>query len=446
MSKAAEKPLVLQIESLAYGGAGIARLNDGKVVFVAGAVPKDQLAVRLTADNGRYAQAVIEEVVEPSPARVAAQCPHHSSCGGCGLQFVSLEQQRFWKRRFVVDALTRIAGINDADELVAPTLGADAPWHFRNKVEMQPLCDGRRLRLGFHAQHSQEVIAVDSCKLLPAPFADAPKRLAGALGFAFKDRLDSLCRVGLRVSANQRHSELALWTRPGACNRSLVAKIVNGSLSTTSLVRVLVRGDSAKRDIRGQELLAGRGYWQEKLAGRWLKVSAPSFFQSNTDATEILITELMRLIGNAGISLPGCKVHDLYCGLGTFTLPLAGAGAEVTAVEMTKSSLRDLSRNLDEHQLDAEVLGGGVEYLLPTLPQAELTIVDPPRSGLSKAARQALLAAAPACLAYVSCDPNTLARDLKAFIDKGYSLKAANPVDLFPQSYHIETVALLSRL
>ncbi|MDR2106204.1 MAG: 23S rRNA (uracil(1939)-C(5))-methyltransferase RlmD [Coriobacteriales bacterium] len=439
----------VRIESLAYTGAGIAHLATGKTVFVRDGLPGDLVRILIQDERDRFARAAIDELLEPSPERVDPPCPYHASCGGCGLQRLSYDAQLRWKRRFVVDALKRIGCFDDAEELVGSVVASKRPWGYRNRVEMEPLRRGKGLALGFHGVDDSAVVPVERCLLLPNGFAELPARLAGALSYALGGAavLDGqsaqssvLRRVGVRVSQTTGDVELALWTHPGPCNRAFVAKVLADVLTNSSIVRVLTAGALEKRDIRKVEVLSGRGFWRENLGDFCYRVSAPSFFQVNSPVAALLIERVL-----ADVEPDGKRVADLYSGVGTFTLPLAQRAQQVSAIEMVGSAIRDLRRNLDDAGLDADALGGDVERLLPQVGTLDCAVVDPPRSGLAKGALHAIVQAAPHTLVYVSCDPATLARDLRALVEQGYRLTSATPFDLFPQTWHIETVARLTR-
>jgi 23S rRNA (uracil1939-C5)-methyltransferase len=430
----------VRIESLAYTGAGIARLATGKVVFVKDAVVGDCARIRIQDDRERFSHAAIETLLEPSPERVEPPCPYHDTCGGCGLQHMSYREQLRWKRHFVVDALERIGLVAEVAELTADTVAGTATWGYRNKVELEPLRQNNRLSLGLHARNSNEIVPIERCLLLPEGFTELPARLAGALGFACKPSDAPLKRVSLRVSSRTGDVEPALWTEPGPCNRSFVAGVLKDALKSSSLVRVLVAGDIKKRNVKKVEVLAGRGHWREDLGGFRYRVSAPSFFQVNTPVAKLLVDRVL-----ADLEPDGARVADLYSGVGTFTLPLARRAESLYVVEMAGSSIRDLRRNLSTYGLEAQVSGGDVTRALPELGRFDSVVVDPPRSGLGADALHAIVEASPHTLVYVSCDPATLARDVKGFVERGYRLVSAVPFDLFPQTWHVETVARLMR-
>jgi 23S rRNA (uracil1939-C5)-methyltransferase len=260
------------------------------------------------------------------------------------------------------------------------------------------------------------------------------------LGYALKESDAPLRRVGVRVSQRSGDVELALWTEPGSCNRGFVAGVMRDALKTTSLVRVLSPGPLAQREVRKVEVLEGRGHWREDLGGFRFRISAPSFFQVNTPVAEALVEHVLAELGPN----PGC-VLDLYSGAGTFTLPLARQMNDVYAVEMQGSSIRDLRRNLSSYDLEAEVCAGDVARVVPELPATDAVVVDPPRTGLSADVRDALLKIAPRVLIYVSCNPATLARDVKEFVAQGHRLEKLRAFDLFPQTHHVEAVATLLR-
>ncbi len=439
---------LVRVENLAFKGRGVARLTGGKTVFIESAVPGDLLTLELTKDHGRYFDARIKSIVEASPDRQKPLCPHFEHCGACPMQHIRGDVLRKHKRAFVVDALKRIGGINNSDLIVSDTRHAGLDWHYRNKIELQVQVLSDKLHLGFAASKSHNVIPVDSCLLLPKAFLKLPAKLAGALNYIFKGNLESLKRVSVRVSQDCKDVELALWTEPGACNRAFIAKVLKDTINASSLVRVLVKGNIEKRDVRNVEVLGGKGFWQERLLDFDFKVSAPSFFQTNSKVAELMIEDVLKWV-NTQVNTDKSankQIYDLYSGVGTFTLPLADVFDDVCAIEMAGSSIKDLRRNLEDNQLYADVVGGSVEYMTEETKDMPHVIVDPPRAGLSDKARETIIFGAPKSIAYVSCDPSTLARDMKIFIAAGYNLEKVTPFDMFPQTYHVESIAYLTKL
>jgi len=430
----------IRIERLAYGGDAIAHDADGKTVFVAGGCPGDLVTVTVTTSRSGFDRGHITEMVEASPQRVEPACPYHAICGGCPWQHLSPEMQLAAKRTAVVDSLVRIAHMDagQVEKLVAPTVPSAAQWGYRNKVEFTVSTQGR-LSLGLHGSDGG-IVPIDSCPLLPRHLAKAPRALSGALRYLCGEKDLGIFRVGVRTSQRTRSTEVALWTRPGAFPRGQAAKILGDAVPGAGITRVLAKGPEKERRVTGVEVLSGKGFWTERIAGGKMAVSAPSFFQVNTEGADRLVELALAALDIDDTS----HVLDLYCGAGTFTLPLARRADLVTGVESYGSSIRDLRRNLEEEGLYAEVVGGDVARELPDLGDADAAIIDPPRSGLDVPVVDALCERRLSQLVYVSCNPTTLARDLQMLTRDIYRIRSITPVDLFPQSFHVETVVALA--
>ncbi len=266
----------------------------------------------------------------------------------------------------------------------------------------------------------------------------------GALSYLTGTRELGLERVAIRASTRTDEIEVALWTRPGDFPRGQVAKVLSDATKgqATSIVRVLTKGPRGARRVIGVERLLGRGSWSERVGKERMRLSAPSFFQVNTKGAEVLVDLVME-----GLSPTEDEVAmDLYSGVGTFTLPLARRTSWVSAVESSGPAVRDLRRNLEGAGLDdVDVIGGDANREFPT-GGADIIVVDPPRAGLAQEVVEKLSDQRARAIAYVSCDPATLARDLARFKEAGsFSPLAITPVDLFPQTFHVECVALLAR-
>ena len=430
----------LRIDSLAHGGAAVARAEDGRVVFVRGGCPGDVLDADVTADKGRFLEADVAQVTEPSPERRKPPCPYFGDCGGCQWQHVSHSAQLAAKRLQVLDALTRIGRFEDVQ--VGDVVVGEGPYGYRNRIELRvgAGADGRPL-VGMTATGTDRLVPIDTCLLLPERARKAPKALDGAIRYlAGRSPLD-IDRVSLRVGARTRDIAVDLWGAPGPFPRQAVAKTLGDALRTTTVTRVLVKDDASKRADLKVEVLSGKGYWRERLGGFTYRVSAPSFFQVNTALAERMVELVLEALQADGAD----RVLDLYAGVGTFTLPLAEVAGEVVAIEGTGSAVRDLRNNLEEAETWAEVMPGDAARALADVGKFDLAVVDPPRAGMTSDALAALVRTRAHRLCYVSCDPATLARDARALADAGYRLVSATPVDLFPQTWHIETIAVLER-
>ena len=437
----------ITIESLAYGGDGVAHLQDGRAAFIAGALPGDTVLVHISEDKERFVKGEVDQLVEASPDRVTPPCALAAAgrCGGCPWANLSYEKQLFWKRQAVVDAFSRIAKYGDeaAEALVGACVASPKQWSYRNKVEFEVGQDvAGRFTLGMHA-HGGSFVPLAECKLCAKKLEKAPRVLTGSLRYAAGTLDLGIERGGIRKSERTKDVEVALWTSPGRFPRANVARVVSDGLPVKrpGVTRVLIKGDAKRRKVVGVESLAGHGCWSERIGDYKMLLSAPSFFQVNTPNAEKLVELALEGLAVDGLD----SVLDLYSGAGTFTLPLAERAQSVAAVEMEGSSVRDLRRNLEKNSLWAEVVGGDVARELAGLGTVDKVVVDPPRSGLGPKAVEGLINTRAWRIAYVSCNPTTLARDIVQFKDAGYEVRGVTPVDLFPQTYHVETVTILEK-
>ncbi|MHB1017506.1 MAG: 23S rRNA (uracil(1939)-C(5))-methyltransferase RlmD [Coriobacteriia bacterium] len=425
------------IESLAHGGDGVTRLADGRTAFVAGSCPGDIVTLEVTQDHGRWVKARIDELLEPSADRVQPPCPYVGLCGGCQWQHVAYSRQLIEKRRGLVDALTRIGHLTEPD--VAETIASPAEYGYRNKIELAVSGSGNSLKVGFARAGSSELIPVDDCLLLARAKPKLPKSLAGALRFLMTRGNTHIVRAALRVSST---GEVAVDVRttPGPFPRSLAARVLSEATGARTVTRTMVRDTGDTRDIAGVEVLAGPGSWNERLDGDRYRISPTSFFQVNTAAAALLRHTALTALDADGTM----RIADLYAGAGTFTLPIARAAGEAVAVEASKHALSDLRHNLEAADLDADIVPGDAAYALPDIGYVDAALIDPPRAGISDKAMRALIGARIPRIVYVSCDPATLARDVARLAEAGYTPGRFVPVDLFPQTYHLETVAVLT--
>ena len=429
---------------MAYGADAIAHTDEGKTVFVSGGVPGDTVTARVTHDGDTFCNAVVESVIEPSPNRAAPPCPYASVCGGCPWSGLSYDAQLEAKRANVVDALTRIGHFDPAriEALVSPCEAPSSPWGYRNKIELSAKFQNGRTVIGLYDRAGSGVIKIDACPLLAKRSAKLVKSVSGALGYLSGSHQLGIERVGLRVAHNTRDVEIALWTSPGPFPRSQVAKVLADATKASSIVRVLLKGPQKARKVTGVERLSGKGYWEERVGEERMALSAPSFFQVNTAGAE----RLVELVCTHLQVTEDDEAMDLYCGAGTFTLPLARHAGFVSAVESYGPAVRDLRRNLDKARLaNVDAVGGDAGREFPDT-DADVIVVDPPRAGLGPEVISQLSEQPARAIAYVSCDPATLARDLERFENLGtFAPTSITPVDLFPQTFHVETVVLLAR-
>ena len=433
------------IERMGNDANAIAHLASGKTVFVAGGAPGDVANVEILEEKATFARGRVVELLESSALRVAPACPHASYCGGCSWQHLDYSAQLDAKRANVLAALTRTAHFNPdaAEALVKTPLPSKRQWGYRNKLELNAQVDKKgQLQLGFCAEGSHDLVFVETCPLAHKSIEKAPKALRGALRYLQGSSDLGLFRVGVRGSVRTKDLEIALWTKPSSFPRNAASKTLKSTLpQATSIVRVLADPGKA-RSVKKVEVLAGKGLWEEELAGNHFMTSAPSFFQVNTAQAEKLVEQVMEGLGGVKHLLVG----DLYAGGGTFSIPLAKAGADVIAIEAAGSSVRDLRRNAEINNADVDVIGGDAAREIKEIGGLDVLVVDPPRAGLANGVVEDIAAAAPTRVAYVSCNPQTWARDVARFEGNGYKLSSVQPVDLFPQTFHCEVVSIFQRL
>ena len=435
----------LTIERMSYGADAIAHDETGKTIFVSGGIAGDVVEAEVVRDEARFARARVTEVLEASPDRVEPVWPLAPALGCAPWTCLAYPAQLLAKRANVVNALMRVGHLDDAEALVAPCEAPGRPWGYRNKLEFAYARRGRKAVLGLHSSDGSSVIKVDECPLFDAPakgpHAKVVKAVSGGLSYLAGSHELDIERVGMRRSSRTGDLEVAIWTPAGAFPRAQAARVLEAA-HATSLVRVMTKGPTKARKIVGVERLSGAGSWSERLGGNVMRLSAPSFFQVNTRGAEML----QDLVLDALAPRPDDVAMDLYSGAGTFTLPLAQACDFVDAVESYGPAVRDLRRNLESARLDnVDAVGGDADREFPD-DEADIIVVDPPRAGLAENVVRQLSAQPARAIAYVSCDPATLARDLARFREIGvFDPVGVTPVDLFPQTYHVETVTKLVR-
>ncbi len=439
----------LRVDSLAYGGNGVARL-DGFVVFVRGALPGDRVRARATKVKRGFAEATRTALLEPGEERVEAPCRHFGVCGGCRFQDYAYAAQVASKEAQVRDALTRIGGFTDPPvEAIVP---AESQYRYRNKLEYSFSTGDEGLVLGFHrAGRWDEVIDVEECLLttdLGNEIREAVKRWARAEGLEPYDQETGdgyLRHLVVREGRNTGQALVVLVTAPG--ERFDVDFLVE-TLTAFPAVRSIhwaVNDRPAEVTNLPTAVLWGDEWIEEELCGLRFRIRPNAFLQTNTQMAE-------RLYGLAreGAALTGTEtVYDLYCGTGTIGLSLAGSGASVWGVEISEESVACAIENAAANGIEnASFFAGNVGQSLDELREKagppDVVVVDPPRAGLAgKALRRTGSLRAPR-LVYVSCNPTTLASDLAVLRDEvGYRLERCTPVDMFPHTPHIETVSSL---
>lgn len=426
VSRAAPAPVRLRIDSIAGGGEGVGRLADGRAAFVHRTAPGELAEVVLVEQKERWARGRLLRVLEPSPERRDAPCRFYAECGGCTLEHLTYEAQLRAKGQIVADALTRIGGIAVEPPEVVPS---PVEHRYRNRVSFALRRLGRgRVVAGFHALGQPDrIVDIDGSCLLPE----------AAIGTVW-DRL----RAAWGPDARQLPSgdRLRLTLRASAAKEVLL--LVEGGFAPGSPRELIdeVQGLAAiwhRPGIASAELLAGAPGLPETWGDETIELSGAAFLQVNRGAAALLEAHVVEQAG----AVAGLRVVDAYCGVGLHARRFARAGARAVGIELDAEALAEARRGAPA---GAHFEQGAVEDVLPAHLPADLVILNPPRAGVAARVAEALVAAPPPRLIYVSCNPATLARDLRRMSD-ALELESVRSFDLFPQTAHVETVAVLRR-
>lgn len=446
-----DEEVELQVDSLAYGGNGVARLN-GFVVFVRRGLPGDRVRARVTKVKRGFAEALATEVLEPSAHRVEAPCAHYPACGGCRFQDLDYAVQAAAKEEQVRDALQRIGGIAEAP--VEPILAAASQFFYRNKLEYSFTQTPSGPALGFHkAGRWDEVLEVEKCWLttdLGNAIRNAVRDWAREEGLVAYDQAEQtgyLRHLVVREGRNTGQALVMLVTAPGEkFERGYLVEVLTRFPEVKSIHWAINDSPSEVTNLPST-LLWGEEAIEEELLGHRFRIRPNAFLQTNTEMAEQLYALAIEYAGLTGAE----TVYDLYCGTGTIGLAMAKHALTVWGVDISEESIACALENTDLNGIaNAAFFAGNVGQALEELAERagppDVVVVDPPRAGLAgKALRRTGELGAPR-LVYISCNPTTLASDVKVLrADYGYELVRTKPVDMFPHTPHVETVSLLTR-
>jgi 23S rRNA (uracil1939-C5)-methyltransferase len=440
--------LDLTIDSLAHGGAGVARL-DGFVVFVQGAVPGDRVRAEVGKSKRGYAEARTLELLEPSPERIEARAPHP----GATWQVLPYARQLEEKERQVRDALERIGGFEAPP--VEPIVPAVEQWRYRNKLEYSFGHDeSGQLVLGFHRPGRWNDIDDVTSDVLASEQIDAVRervkewcRSEGLSAYDRNEQTGFLRNLVIREGRRSGQIQARVVTSEGDFRVEHLAAVadVHGFLWT----QVATVGETT-RDGKTKKVSGSRTIDEQLRAPEGdtlsFRISSEAFFQTNTEMAEVLYGHAAELAGLTGRE----RVYDLFCGIGTIAMALAGQAGEVWGIEVVERATADAIKNAALNGIDnTHFFAGDVRTAMrPLVEEAgrpDVVVVDPPRPGLSQKIVRRILEAEPKRIVYVSCNPTTLAPNARQIADAGYELKTVRPVDMFPQTSHVECVALLDR-
>ncbi len=400
------------LTTLTYGGEAMGRLSDGRAVFVPFGLPNERVRVRLTEEKKGFARGEILEISESSPERITPRCIHFSKCGGCHYQNLSYENQLKAKAEILRDQLKRIGKIENPP--VQPMIASPAEWNYRNHMQFHLTEDGR---VGFVNARGRSVIPISECHLPQAGIQTFWPDLQ------FETTVGAE-RISVRVGQDEELMLILESESPETPELEIEADI--------SVVHIY--------DDHGV-VIAGQDHLTVSVLEKDFHVSAASFFQVNTKMAGKMVQHLFAILPVSSDT----TLLDVYCGAGLFSKFFASKCKQVIGVESSESACEDFAINLDEFE-NVELYEGEAEEILPALTgkfdSPLYMIVDPPRAGIEKHALDAIINIKPQVIVYVSCDPSTLARDASRLIHAGYQLEEVTPFDLFPQTYHIESISL----
>lgn len=439
----------VQFEDLTHDGAGVAKV-EGYPLFVKNVLPGERAKIKVIKVNKGYGFGRLEEILEESPYRVDAPCPIYKECGGCQLQHLSYEGQLLAKEKQVRDVLTRIGKLEDVK--VHPVLGMSEPWRYRNKAQVPVGEREGGLIAGFYQQRSHEIIDMEACMIQQEKndeVVQAVKRICtkyGVTAYNEERHKGTLRHIMARHGQVTKEVMVVLVTRtPELPNKE---KIVKEIVEAVDGVKSIIQNVNSKRTnvILGDEtrVLWGEEVIYDLIGNVKFAISSRSFYQVNPEQTKVLYNQALTYAELTGEE----TVIDAYCGIGTISLFLAQKAKKVYGVEIVPEAIADANRNAELNGIkNVEFAVGEAEVVIPNWYKegiiADVLVVDPPRKGCDDALLQTIIEMKPKKVVYVSCNPATLARDLRVLEDGGYKTVEVQPVDMFPHTTHCEAVAKL---
>jgi 23S rRNA (uracil1939-C5)-methyltransferase len=454
--KIAKKPpvqrgerVLIDIHGLGHSGEGVGRLEN-YTVFVPGALPGETVSAKIEEVKKNYSKAKLIRIEAASPDRINAPCPSYEACGGCQLQHLRYESQLDKKRETVVAAVQRIGKLDQI--VIQPTLAAENPWHYRNKMQLPIGQDTHNLVVGCYAMGSHEIVPLDNCLIqheLNNQIATAFPSIMKELDFTAYDEVSHqgvlryvMGRVG--VATGEVMIVIVTATDKLPKQQQLVERLVKKISAVTSIIHNVNQAQTNVMLGRKNHVIWGSDHITDHLGDLAFQISPHSFFQVNTLQAQVLYGQALKYASLTGNE----TVIDAYCGTGTISLFLARQAKKVYGIEIVEQAISDAKGNAEaNHITNAEFIAGDATKVMPKLykqgVKPDVIVVDPPRAGCSVAVLETFAAMRPKRIVYVSCSAASLARDLALLDELGYETKEIQPVDMFPQTFHVECVALL---
>ncbi|MDU0414213.1 23S rRNA (uracil(1939)-C(5))-methyltransferase RlmD [Bacillus paralicheniformis] len=438
-------------EDLTHEGSGVAKV-DGFPIFVPNALPEEKAQIKVTRVKKGFAFGRLIDLKEESRFRTDAPCPIYKQCGGCQLQHINYEGQLLYKQKQVKDVLERIGKLDLSRITVHPTLGMEDPWNYRNKAQVPVGEREGGLIAGFYQQRSHEIIDMNECLIQQTEndrVVQAIKEICGKYGIkAYNEERHKgwLRHIMVRYGAVTGEMMVVFITRTNDFPHK--AKIVEEITAAFPHVKSIVQNINPKKTnvIFGDEttVIWGEEYIYDTIGEIKFAISARSFYQVNPEQTKVLYDKALEYAELNGEE----TVIDAYCGIGTISLFLAKQAKKVYGVEIVPEAIEDAKRNAELNGIEnAEFEVGEAEVVIPKWYEegikADTLVVDPPRKGCDEALLRTILEMKPKRVVYVSCNPGTLARDLRVLEDGGYETLEVQPVDMFPHTSHVECCALI---
>jgi tRNA (uracil-5-)-methyltransferase len=440
----------LTIKRLGINGEGVGYFKK-QVVFVPGALPGEEVVVEATKINPKFAEAKIKKIRIKSPHRVQPLCPVYDQCGGCQLQHMQYDQQLKEKRDIVIQSLERHTKLVIDKLDIRETIGMEDPWGYRNKSSFQVRQKDNKVLAGLYGLNSHQLIDIDQCAVQHAQTNEATATVKQILEdlkipiYNEKSRKGIVRTIVTRVGVQTGELQIVLITAQKELpKKDVILQEIQKRLQNVKSVVQNINGQKTSL-IFGEETvpLAGEEFIQETLGDLQFELSARTFFQLNPSQTIKLYNEVKKAAGLTGKE----KVVDAYCGVGTIGLWLADQAAEIRGMDILPESIDDAKKNAKRHGFtNTKYVPGKAEEVLPKWFKKgwkpDVVVVDPPRTGLDGQLIQTILQVNPEKLIYVSCNPSTLAKDIQALSSK-YEVKYIQPVDMFPQTAHVECITQL---
>ncbi|MDM5318158.1 23S rRNA (uracil(1939)-C(5))-methyltransferase RlmD [Fictibacillus sp. b24] len=440
----------VDIVDLTHEGAGVARVN-GFTLFVPNTLPGERAKIKVVGVKKGFGFGRLEELIEESTERVEPPCPIYKWCGGCQLQHLSYDGQLEYKRKQVEDVLTRIGKLEGVP--VLPTLGmGDEPWRYRNKAQVPVGERNGRIITGFYQKRSHEIVEMDSCIITGDTNDDAVQAVKEIVNKYSITAYDEEKHKGILRHIIARYGkttgDLMIVLVTNGKDMPQRKKIIEDIREALPEIKSIVQNVNSKRTnvIFGEEtrVLWGAEYIYDFIGDIKFAISARSFYQINPDQTKVLYDQALQYAELNGDE----TVIDAYCGIGTISLFLAQQAKKVYGVEIVPEAIEDARRNAELNNItNAEFAVGKSEDVIPEWKKQGITpdviVVDPPRKGCDEELLKTIIEMKPKRVVYVSCNPATLARDLRILEDGGFKTQKVQPVDMFPQTTHVEAVALL---